>query len=83
MHRSGNSIGLPDISQPSLAHCRTELISQIINPFRNCSTFIGPNMIRNTQINADLAKSYNKNNNINKHNNINNFNRHNNSNNVQ
>ncbi len=77
MLRKVGSIGLRNVSQPSLAHCRTELISQIINQFRNCSTFIDPNMVRKTQINANLSTSYNKSNNIN------NFNKHNNQNNIQ
>jgi hypothetical protein len=67
-----DSIGLLNVSQPSLAHGRTELISQIVNPFRNCSTFRDPNMIRKTQINANLSTSYNKHNNINNFNNFNN-----------
>jgi hypothetical protein len=48
-------IGLPNESQPSLSHGRTELISQIFNPVCNCSTFIDPNVIGNTEISVNLS----------------------------
>jgi hypothetical protein len=58
-------IGLPNVSQPSLSHGRTELISQTFNQFCNCSTFIDLNVIRNTEISANLSTKCNKHNNSN------------------
>jgi hypothetical protein len=51
-----NSIGLLDVSQPSRSHGRTELITKVINLFSNCSTFVHPNVVRKTEINAYLSK---------------------------
>jgi hypothetical protein len=67
-------------SQPSLSHGRMELISQIFNLFCNCSTFIDPSCIRNTEISENLSTKCNKHNNSNNINKQHNSNKHNNSN---
>jgi multidrug efflux pump subunit AcrA (membrane-fusion protein) len=47
---------LLNISQPSrLRHGLTELISQIVDLFSNCSTFVHPNVVRKTEINQYLS----------------------------
>ena len=75
--RDGN-IGLLNVLKPTLLHGRTELVSQIVNSFCNCSTFLDPNMVWKTQLSANLSTICNNYNNIN---NINRQNNHNNSNN--
>ena len=50
-----DSIGLLNVGKPPPSHGRTELVSQIVNSFRNCSTFLDPNMVRKTQISANLS----------------------------
>ena len=81
---SDGNIGLLNVVKPTLSHGRTELVSQIVNSFCNCSTFLDPNMVWKTQLSANLSticNYYNNINNIKNYNNINKQNNHNNSNN--
>ncbi len=67
MLNSIGRLGLLDVSQPSRLHGQTELITMIVNPLSDCSTFVHPNV---TKINAYLRT---KSNNHKNGNNVNNY----------